>query len=238
MISARSLQLPALLRFTDAFEVEVVQTQRWLVVRFAKEHTIASWAIVGGGLHRALTVAWHQVSEDELRPPVDARELFRERLRDAGIADAVGLLTSRNLESYVDVTRSYGDIEARCIATVGLGNALRAGDPPGLAGRIGTINALCRLSVPLSTEALLEALALVTEARALAVREASIPSTVSGQPASGTGTDCVVIAAPAHGVPTRYAGKHTVVGHLIGRVVREATTQGVENWKRERGASR
>jgi len=238
VISARSLQLPASLRCTGAPEVEVVRTPRWLVVRFAKDHTLASWAIVGGGLRRTRTVAWYQVSEDELRPPVDACKLLGMRLLDAGIADAVGLLTSRSLESYVDVTRRYGDLEARCIATVGLGNALRAGDPPGPAGRIGTINVLCRLSVPLSTEALLEALALATEARALAVREASIPSTVSGEPASGTGTDCMVIAAPEHGVPARYAGKHTVLGHLIGRVVREATTQGVEDWKRERGASR
>jgi len=228
-------------RITDAPEVEVVRAHRWLVVRFGEYHTTASWAIVGGGLRRTLTVAWHQVSEDELRPPVDACDLFRERLHDAGISDAVGLLTSRNLESYVDITRSYGDIEARCIATVGLGNALRAGDPPGPAGRIGkigTINVFCRLSVSLSTEALLEALALATEARALAVREASIPSTVSGEPASGTGTDCVVVAAPEHGAPARYAGKHTVLGHLIGTAVRDATTQGVETWKRERGASR
>lgn len=238
MTRARSLPQPALLRFTGAPEIEVVRTPRWLVVRFAKDHALASWAIVGGGLRRTLTVAWHQVSEDELRPPVDARELLCVRLRDAGMADAVGLLTSRNLESYVDVTRRYGDVEAHCIATVGLGNALRAGDPPGPAGRIGTINVLCRLSVPLSTEALLEALALATEARALAVREASIPSTVSGEPASGTGTDCMVMAAPEHGVPARYAGKHTVLGHLIGTVVREATAQGVEDWKRERRASR
>jgi adenosylcobinamide amidohydrolase len=235
---ARSLPHPAWMRFTSAPEIEVVRTPKWLVVRFAKDHTLASWAIVGGGLRRTLTVGWHQVSEDELRPPVDARELLGMRLRDAGMADAVGLLTSRNLESYVDVTRRYGDLEARCIATVGLGNALRAGDPPGPAGRIGTINMLCRLSVPLSTEALLDALALATEARTLAVREASIPSTVSGEPASGTGTDCMVIAAPEHGVPARYAGKHTELGHLIGAVVREATAQGVEDWKRERRASR
>ena len=238
MIRTCSLPQPALSRFTGALEIEVVRTQRWLIVRFSKEHTLASWAIVGGGLRRTLTVAWHQVSEDELRPPIDARELLTMRLFNAGIADAVGLLTSRTLSSYIDVTKRYGDVEARCIATVGLGNALRAGDPPGSTGRIGTINVLCRLSVPLSTEALLEALALATEARALAVRESSIASTVSGEPASGTGTDCVVIAAPEHGVPARYAGKHTVLGHLIGATVREAIAQGVEDWKRERRARR
>jgi adenosylcobinamide amidohydrolase len=239
VIRAHSLPPPALVRFKGSPEIEIVRTQRWLIVRFGKSHTLASWAIVGGGLRRSLAVAWHRVLEDELRPPVDARDLLCMRLRDAGIADAVGLLTSRNLESYVDVTRRYGDLEARCLATVGLGNALRAGDLPGPAGRIGTINVLCRLSVPLSAEALLEALALASEARALAVREASIPSTASGEPASGTGTDCIVIAAPdEHGVPARYTGKHTVLGHLIGTAVREAIAQGVEDWKREQRARR
>ncbi|PTL35635.1 hypothetical protein CLG94_07640 [Candidatus Methylomirabilis limnetica] len=45
-------------------------------------------------------------------------------------------------------------------------------------------------------------------------------------------------AAPEHGVPTRYAGKQTVLGHLIGRVVGEATTQSVKTWTRTRGVGR
>lgn len=45
-------------------------------------------------------------------------------------------------------------------------------------------------------------------------------------------------AAPEHGVPTRYAGKPLVFGHLIGRVVGETTTQGVKTWIRARGAGR
>jgi len=73
-------------------------------------------------------------------------------------------------------------------------------------------------------EASLEALALAAEARALAVREAEIPSRVSGMPATGTGTDCIAIAAPDHPEGLRYVGKHTVMGHLIGAACLEATT--------------
>lgn len=217
--------------------VQVTGAQRWLVARFAREHDTASWAIVGGGVRRARAVAWYRVAEDELRPPVDARELLTRRLREAEIDDTVGLLTSRDLGSYVDVVRNAHRLTARCVATVGLGNALRAGDPPGPAGRIGTINLLCRLSIALSTEALLEALALAAEARALAVREAVVPSTLSGKPASGTGTDCIVVAAPRGAGRVRYAGKHTTVGHLIGATVHEAIAIGIERWKREHGVA-
>lgn len=227
-------QTPQTLPGAREEDVELVQSPRWLVVKFREPHETASWAFVGGGVRRASTVAWHQVEDGELRPPVDARKLFRRRLREAGLADAIGLLTSRRLDSFADVEKGDGPFAARCIATVGMGNALRAGDPPGPAGRIGTINVLCRLSVPLSPEALLEAMALATEARTLAVREAAIPSTVSGAPASGTGTDCVVIAAPRGGVPVGYAGKHTVVGHLVGASVREATDLGISSWKQDR----
>jgi adenosylcobinamide amidohydrolase len=215
--------------------LEVSCVPRWLIARFSEDHLTASWAIVRGGIRRSRAVVWHEVSEEELRPPIDPAVLLSRRLQDNDCGDAVGLLTSRSLGSYVDVAESYGGIDARCIATVGLGNALRAGDPPGPSGRIGTINILCRVSVTLGPESLLEALALAAEARGLAVREAGVPSTVSGLPASGTGTDCIVVAAPDGAAPARYAGKHTVIGHLVGATVKDAITQGVEAWLRERG---
>lgn len=207
---------------------------RWLIARFAAWHTTASWAILGGGLGRARAVAWHQVRDAELPPGVDPVALLRERLAAIGSAGAVGLLTTRRLDRHVDVTVRSGGVTARCIATVGLGNALRAGDPPGPA-RPGTINLLCRLDAPMSPEAQLEALALAAEARALAVREADIPSTRTGRPASGTGTDCIVIAAPVGERAAAYAGKHTEAGHAIGAAVHEATRRGAVIWQREHG---
>lgn len=217
--------------------MDVVREGDWLVAHFGAVQQVASWAIVGGGIRRARTVAWLQVCDADLRPPVNAEEFLRSRLSDAGLPDAVGLLTSRDLDSYCDVSRSYRDVRARCVATVGLGNALRAGDPPGVAARIGTINVLTHVSVPLSDRAMLEALCLTAEARSLAVREATIPSQLTREPASGTGTDCLVFAAPDVGKPERYVGKHTVAGHLIGAVVHDAVSNGIQIWKRDRAAS-
>lgn len=209
-----------------------------IVARFAEPQRAVSWAILGGGLTRARTVAWVQIADADLSPPIDPCELARSRLAAAGIPDAITLLTSRDVRTYVDVDARRGDATARCIATVGLGNALRAGDPPGTDVKLGTINVLCHTSVPLADEAMLEALALASEARALAMREADVPSSVSGQPASGTGTDCIVIASPDSADPQRYAGKHTVVGHLIGCTVHAAVRDGAERWKREQEAMR
>jgi adenosylcobinamide amidohydrolase len=217
-------------------ELSIQRRDRLLLVDFTRPQQVVSWAIAGGGLGRTSTVAWLQVSELDLRPPVEPRSYLRRQLRAAGVTDAVGLLTSRDLDTYVDVARSHGSLTARCIATVGLGNALRAGDPPGPSGRIGTINLLCQVSVALTVEALLETLTLAAEARTLAIREADVPSQRSGAPASGTGTDCIVIAAPALGAARPYAGKHTALGHVIGAAVYDAVRSGAAAWQRERTA--
>src|SRR4051812_40920482 len=127
-------------------EARVALDGRWLVVHFGTPHRTVSWAIVRGGRVDANAVAWHQVDDSELRPPVDARAMLRSRLASRGLDGAVGLLTSRRLDTFVDRTRVHGLHAARCIATVGLGNAMRVGDEPGVAGRIGTINLVCQVS--------------------------------------------------------------------------------------------
>jgi adenosylcobinamide amidohydrolase len=222
---------PALATTRDGGGLELSLTPGWLVARFTIAHTTASWAIAGGGLGRARAVAWHQIRDTELTLDVDAAALLRDRLASVGLTGAVGLLTSCRLDRYIDTTVRCDALAARCIATVGLSNALRVGDPPGL-GRVGTINLLCHVNAPLSPEAQLEALAIAAEARTLAVREALVPSTRTGLPATGTGTDCIVIAASIGDGAATYAGKHTAIGHAIGAAVHEATREGIEHWRR------
>lgn len=213
----------------------LTRAPRALVVRFGAMQRMCSWAIVNGGMTRARAVAWIQVCDHDLRPPVDARVLLRERMIELGAPDAVGLLTSRDLDAFADISISHGDAHARCIATVGLGNALRAGDLPGPAARIGTINLLCHVDVPLTEEAVLEAMSIATEARTAAVLDAAVASRRSGLRSTGTGTDCIVIASPLASRPEAYAGKHTRVGHLVGAAVEDAVRRGALQWKKERG---
>jgi adenosylcobinamide amidohydrolase len=210
--------------------VEVSRFGPWLVVRFPSPHAVASWAIVGGGLGDAGAVAWRQVEERELRPPVDAARWLRARMQQEGLDNAVGLLTSCNLDTWVEARSEAGGATAHCMATVGLGNALRAGDPPGPFARIGTINILCRVDVALSDGALLEALAIATEAKTAVLLETGVSSRRTGLPATGTGTDCVVIASPLAPVRIPHAGKHTEVGAAIGAAVLDAVRAGVSAW--------
>ena len=198
----------------------------WLIADLERTHAVTSWALVGGGDRVATKVVWHQVRNADLPVEIDARAFFRERLAARGLDNAVGLLTSGDLAAAVDVTCG----QARCIATVGLSNALRVGDPPGLGAIAGTINLLLATSVPLAREARLEALALAAEARTAALLGHSVRSFRSGRTATGTGTDCIVVAAPADDRGAPFCGKHTELGHHIGAAVFEAIDRGARAW--------
>jgi adenosylcobinamide amidohydrolase len=178
-------------------------------------------------------VAWNEVRDEELRPPVDAAEFLRERLAERGLENAVGLLTSFRVSQYRDVARESTGIRVRCIATVGMANALRVGDPAEGAGPIGTINLLVHVDDPLTDVGLLEASTIVAEAKTAAVLEAGILSRRSRRPATGTGTDCTVVTCPlprAGIPPASYAGKYTQIGSLIGDATLQAVRDGISAW--------
>ncbi|MEI9901841.1 MAG: adenosylcobinamide amidohydrolase [Hyphomicrobium sp.] len=112
----------------------------------------------------------------------------------------------------------------------GLSNSERVGTrlhrPPVFAG---TINTLVHVAQPLSDAALIEAISIATEARTTAVLDAGVER--AGLTITGTGTDCIAIAAPLGDNAACYAGKHTAIGEAIGAAVYEATADGIRDWK-------
>jgi adenosylcobinamide amidohydrolase len=209
--------------------------ERMLLVSFGTPVRACSWAILGGGFTSPRHVAWIEVEDAELRPAIDPRALSRARLRAERIeGEVIGLLTSRRVATFEDCVVRDRELVAHAVATVGLGNALRAGDPAGAAGRIGTINLLVHVSTPLTDAGLLEASAIATEAKTTAVLEAGITSRLTGRPATGTGTDCTVLACSAeHARGAPYAGKHTRAGAIVGSAAHHVVCEGVRRWLRD-----
>jgi adenosylcobinamide amidohydrolase len=218
------------------FRVALVETAsaRALVVRLGGPHDALSWAIVNGGRIRTDSVVWREVRIGELGPGVDASAVLQETLAQVGAPRAVGLLTGRDVRRY-EIERVERDgVVADCLATVGLGNLLAVGDPAApVRAAAGTINLLCRVSVGLTEEALVEASAIAAEARTAAVLAAGLRSPLSGRPATGTGTVCIVVAAPTSVGADRFAGKHTACGSAIGAAVFGAVARGVARWLEE-----
>ena len=67
---------------------------------------------------------------------------------------------------------------------------------------------------------------VVVQARTAAVMSIGLP--LDTGTATGTGTDCVVLACDPGEV--RYAGLHTAVGEVIGAAVRRAVTKAAADW--------
>lgn len=211
---------------------ELSACHRWLEVDLCVPHATLGWTLIGGGRGQSQCAFWYSVSGADLAPEVDAKRFFEDRRKErAGDTQGVGFLTGCSLAEFIEKRRDHGTLSVRCIATVGLRNALRIGDPPcSTAISPGTINILLQTSCALSECASIEALSLVAEARTLAVLEAHVASGVGHASATGTGTDCIVVASPLSSSSDSqavYAGKHTVLGHLIGSCVYDAVSHGI-----------
>jgi len=131
-----------------------------------------------------------------------------------------------------------------CFCTVGLANAVRAGEPVrrdrNMRGRrgYGTINIILVTNAPLTSSALVGAVQVATESKTAVLLGRGIPSASGYGTATGTGTDAVVVASNGssrHKI--RYSGTHTQLGSMIGRLVARCVGEGLTRWLRWRRTS-
>jgi len=128
-----------------------------------------------------------------------------------------------------------GRIWVECFATVGVTNAVRAGEPlrrvQGEAAdrTVGTINLILVTNACLAVPALVCAVQVATESKTGVLRDHAVPSWTGRPGATGTGTDAVVVACALRGdgLWQPYAGTHTEIGSMIGRVTAECLTKGL-----------
>ena len=163
-------------------------------MRFFEPQRTLGWSLLHPGFATVSDVVWVEVRDRDLPPEIDPRSFLKAKLAEAGMADALAFMTSRNLSRHHFGKRRVEDVEAFCLATVGLSNGERVGARKPIRARTGTINILACLSRPLTDGALVEALSIAAQARTAAIVETRPPGF---RPAiTGTGTDCIVIAAP------------------------------------------
>jgi len=200
----------------------------WIEFDLGAEMQVLSWAVNRPGLVPARRILWREVGNSDLPRDLDVTEWFAAELTRRGSEDAVAFLTSRDVRRYCQATAEVEGISAHAVATVGLSNAERIGSRMDYASRNwGTINVALHLSQGLSHTGLIEAMSVAVQARTAAVMETGI--TLPTGTATGTGTDCVALAAPIGA--TSYAGLHTATGEVIGRAVYQAVHIGALEWK-------
>lgn len=206
--------------------------QPWLCYDLGGPMRVLSWAVHRPGFVTASRILWREVHESDLPRDLDVGQWLSGELAARDASDAVTFLTSRALTRHHRHRAKVDNATAEAIITIGLSNAERIGRREDYTGRDwgkdwGTINIALRLDQPLSDIGLLEALSLATEARTAAVID--LGHRLDTGIATGTGTDCIAIAAPPGDTP--YAGKHTALGEAIGKAVYTAVIEGGRQWQ-------
>lgn len=210
-----------------------ILAEPWLLVDFGYRHQVAGWPVVGPAWGEATTVAWLQVHDKHLPAGQAPDEYFRGRAKEDRIEADIGLMTAADIALHCCRTGHDAAMEITAIATAGLTNGEsvepKADNAPPRGWHPGTVNLLLHANVPLGAGAMIEAVSIVTEARTAAIMNLGI-SLLDGRRLTGTGTDCIIVAAPKGAHALGHCGLHTALGRLIGettyRAVAEVTRSG------------
>jgi adenosylcobinamide amidohydrolase len=117
--------------------------------------------------------------------------------------------------------------------TVGVSNAVRAGEPVEAQRgkeRPGTINIILVTNAKVALPAMVEMVQVATESKAATLLAERVRSCTGQAEATGTGTDALVIVR-GEGTRLRYSGTHTPMGAMVGRVVARGVQEGLKRWR-------
>lgn len=153
-------------------------------------------------------------------------------------ADLTFLSTGANMNNLALCEKSFKDRTVCCLATGGVGNALRSGvdtahwieNDGKYQNILGTINIILLTNVTLTDGALARSIITATEAKTAALQDMDARSSISPEnQATGTGTDNVIIISGID--PDKlvsHTGGHTKLGELIGATTKTAVTDTIK----------
>ncbi len=208
----------------------VTLAEPWLEMDLGYRHQIAGWPIVGPSWGLAATIAWLQVRDADLPADISPEAYFQERARADRVEAEIGLMTAADISNYACERASNAAMEVTALVTAGLTNGESvqpsAASPPSEQWHAGTVNIVLHTSVPLNQAAMFEAISIVAQARTAAIIDLGI-SLIDGRKLTGTGTDCIVVAAPPGPHALKHCGLHTALGRLIGETTYSAARRAI-----------
>ena len=144
-------------------------------------------------------------------------------------SDFVGMVTAAKIKNFSLVKKNHGELAVSVVATAGCSHAESAGEEIAVEEIAGTINVIVVVDGDPTESCLVAALATAVEAKAAAMRELDIRSRYTGDAATGTITDSVVVAATNRGAKIVLGGPASELGQLVGHCVRRAVKEAITN---------
>jgi len=153
--------------------------------------------------------------------------------RNAWKGVTVGMMTAALMTSFRRVKIEEQGIWIEVFLTSGVSNARRAGDKADYqfmneaCEKVGTINMILLTNASLSPNSMIECIMMATEAKSACLQDLNIKSPVSGEIATGTGTDSCAVGSGT-GPEVEYCGKHVLFGELLAKAVYQALKDSLE----------
>ena len=215
----------------DSQLTNVTVSEHHVHLHFDSPVEVISSAVLNGGQIRAnhilnLKVAASANDEKLILPPPDIT-LINYAESNGWKGTSVGMMTSALMSSFRHEFIQHEDVFVECFLTAGISNASRAGDPADWRSfgngnaKAGTINIILGTNAKLTKAAMVEAVMIISEAKAAILQQLNILSVVSQKIATGTGTDSIAVFNGS-GRQINYCGKHVLFGEMISTVVSKA----------------
>jgi len=206
--------------------ISISQTDKVIHIQSEEPLVTLSSAIIGGGFRRMRHILNAHVDENFNFP--NPKNWLRSLATTMDIHESfIGLMTAVKLSKARITFLESDGLGVGALVTAGVRNASAAGITPPFLSKPGTINIILLLEARLTHAAMLNAVITLTETKTAVLMEKNT-LTPARDPATGTSTDTVTIAATNHGALQAYAGPVTTIGWLIARAVRESLQQSLD----------
>jgi len=214
-----------------------------VVVRFPGPRKVLSTSWLNGGYRADLQGVFnHQIPRDACEAchsGGNILEYLGSVARDLGLDPETvsGMVTRADMKNTVMGSKTFRDLTVTAVVTAGIDkNGGRAGDPASYYEHGdsfeplgGTINIILLIGADLPEYTMARAIMTATEAKAATLQQLVARSLYSTGIATGSGTDMIVIVSdPASPLRLSDAGKHSVLGELIGKTVIQAMLAALE----------
>ena len=197
--------------------------------------TVSS-AIYNGGFKKVRAIvnvqAPKELSDAQLH--ANPQKFIIDSAKKLGLSENfVGMVTAAAVDKFALFSKKDGDLSVSVTATAvdPTGNTCDHAETAGEAITVeeitGTINIMVIIDGNPTESCLVSTVLTATEAKTAALWELDIRSRYSGDAATGTITDAIIVAKTNRGAPIVYGGPASKLGQLVGYCTRKAVKEAV-----------
>ena len=218
-------------QFNIADGTKLVVKENVLAVICDNPLNVVSSAIFNGGCKPATAVLNVGVPEgyDDRSLHLDPLELITLSAAKLGLnKDYVAMLTAAKIKNYSLVQTKTADFSVTVVATAGCSHGESSGEEMNvqeISG--GTINIIVLIDANPTQSCMVASVITATEAKSAVLRDFDVRSLYTGDSATGSITDSVVVTSTGRGKNINYGGPASKLGKALGYCTRKAVAEGL-----------